>query len=162
MATEILPDLVKMIQDAFAEVPYPGDKSIGRYEVEIIIGKRHPDITIGIINSIRSELPFFYAEGFHYYLPDFLIAVILHANDLDTFPESLVDTLAPGFFGELSTLLRELVVLMTNPQKKAVYEFLKKFTVLYPSGTWNSPWQYYKAVLDNAIAFWYEQVNVKE
>lgn len=150
---------VLRMREGFEDTLYPGDDNIGLYDTGLhdikddFAGVRWQDVTFPLLWKHRDEWSFFTPDGFRYYFPAFLLALLQFANELDSFAETFIPNLIPpaskdsrheGLFRTLDTLNAE--------QKKLVGICLKMIVEIYPERDWSTI-EYPKA-LEQAIAYW--------
>ncbi|MEP7292247.1 MAG: DUF6714 family protein [Chloroflexota bacterium] len=93
--------VVSEIQNAFQNTPYPHDNDIGRDEYEgqelwKPLQNRHwSEVPLELIKRYRDELSMFSYEGFRFYLPAFMLAILLHPDEVDTLHSNLLVNLTP-------------------------------------------------------------------
>lgn len=100
------PDLATLclhINEAFGNVPYPGDEQIVRdnsgFHLEcekiksLLKGKDWRDVSFDTLKRLRSALPFLSAQGFRYYLPAFMVMSIINFHESDIIPDEVIRTL---------------------------------------------------------------------
>jgi hypothetical protein len=61
-------------------------------------GKHWKELTIDFIVQHREEIECVTADGFRFYLPAFMLAVLLHWDEVDTLPLNLISALTPPKF----------------------------------------------------------------
>jgi hypothetical protein len=122
-----LDELKAQIEEAFSNVPYPGDGQIAYSETawecpeinEDFKGKHWRDVPRETIRWHRAELPLFSPSGFQYYLPAYLLAALI---DLEV-RGFLLSTLEAR--PEREPVMRERFERLTPSQKNAVKAFLE-------------------------------------
>jgi hypothetical protein len=87
-------NVIQLIEDAWREVPYPGDDKIFRpdsYDDEGIAnyfgGRTWRDHSAADLRAYSSAFTFFTPEAFHYWLPAFMIAAIQSPEEADVIVE---------------------------------------------------------------------------
>jgi hypothetical protein len=105
MRKSTVEDLAKEIESAFQDVTYPGDDNLvydnsGRYwdvrEAAQAFKSQHwKTIPLKVIVSNRDHLPFLTPAAFHFFLPAFLLASLLHPVEADTLNDNLIYLLTP-------------------------------------------------------------------
>ncbi len=136
-------DLIQEIKEAFADVPYPGHSNIGTDEhIVAFRGLHWNDVPLEILFLRRFEITSFTPGAFHFYLPAMLIGILLHHEELDTLPGTLVDSLAPqkdeGWGGQAwNKKLQQIIQLLNPQQRKIIHKFLIKCEELYPTEGWD-------------------------
>lgn len=83
-------EVIQMIEDAWRDVPYPGDEKIftpESYDDEDIVkyfgGTTWRDHTPARLRAHSSAFTFFTPEAFHYWLPAFMIAAVNDPGEAD-------------------------------------------------------------------------------
>ncbi|MBL8156992.1 MAG: hypothetical protein JNM70_22655 [Anaerolineae bacterium] len=150
-------ELIKRLEKAFADVPYPGDENIGHYEVNDFIGQKDwTQVPLGIVLNNRSELRLFSAEGFHFYLPVYIRAVLLYpeADDLCDYIVAVLLVDRPLFREWVEWVIKRF----SNEQKAVVIEFMKLYPELFPDSAYTMI-DFARAQLEEAIGFWQSQVT---
>jgi hypothetical protein len=143
-------ELIARIEEAFKDVPYPGDDNLDRgypLEVEDFIGKHWKDLPFDFMFSNREALWSFSGEGFHFYLPAFLIAMLRYPGRMDTLPDVLMVQLVPS---ETHWRFRALER-FTEAQVQVVHDFLWEYFLTISETNENS--------LHEAIDFWTERLD---
>lgn len=121
--------LKQQIEQAFADVPYPGDENIGAdpYDWECaelnqhLRGRHWRDIPRDILQYHQHDLPFFSTAGLHYYLPTYMLAAL---DDFMDTPHFTVYEVEPAE-GELHDHWFERVRGLTPAQKNAIRSWLE-------------------------------------
>lgn len=131
--------LKRDVEDAFANVPYPGDRGPDlcqtsdpieeAHQVEILGGKRWPDWKERPIEALGKgihdpELSFLTDEAFRYYLPLFMFAAAFHNDEADVIPSSLVRALTRPENPNSARAFEERMREFTPQQLKAIMSFL--------------------------------------
>ena len=117
--------VIRQIEEACADVPYPGDQNIftpDSYDDEDILNYFHGTTWRGhdpvALRAHSSAFTFFTPAAFHYWLPAFMIAAIKNPDEadviLDYIPRSVSNQYA-----------RERWLLFTEKQRNAVAAFLR-------------------------------------
>jgi hypothetical protein len=99
-------EVIQMIEDAWRDVPYPGDEKIftpDSYDDEDIVSyfgrTTWRDHAPAKLRAHSSAFTFFTPEAFHYWLPAFVIAAIQDPDEadvvVDRIPGSVSDSYAP-------------------------------------------------------------------
>lgn len=134
-------DVLKTIQAAFQDIPYPGDdhiayrKSIPEAEesrvAEFFRGKRWEEITAKTLQEdYRGDgscLAFMSDEAFIYYLPAYMVIAIQEYEEADVIADSAVFALSPpkGDIAHLRPWWQERVAGFTKRQREAILLFLQ-------------------------------------
>jgi hypothetical protein len=95
--------VISEIRNAFKDTPYPiGYIGRDNYEGEELwkplVNKHWSDVSLELVRRYRNELPMLYDEGFRFYLPAFMLAILLHPREVDTLHASLILSLTPPDF----------------------------------------------------------------
>ena len=87
-------DLAEQIRLAFADVPKPCKKRLGRTQdpPKSLVSKEWQAVTVDEVNSY--SLSSFTREGLLYYTPAYLMAVTLHPDEVKE-PMSIIEALSP-------------------------------------------------------------------
>jgi len=141
--TPIQPEeLRKQIEDAFAEVAYPGDDQLvldsSGYHLEcnqvaaVLKGKHWKQVPLDLLRQIA--LAALTPEAYRFYLPAFLVAGSLHYDEADLIPDSVVFSLLPPsdphdivVYGEIDKKRREIFTPAQRAAVRAFLEFLKQY-----------------------------------
>lgn len=150
--------LAEKIRSAFKDVSIP---SYVGYELDMLQGKKWDEVSVDDLRWHADELASFTSEGFHYFLPSMLIAVILHSKESDVLTENIVDKLAPPIRENRSKKHFEMhqiqfnkrVEILDKQQKDAVRNFVNSYKELEPDGAW-SFMDRDRLILEKAIEFW--------
>lgn len=149
-------ELIRKIEEAFAEVPYPGDDNFGHIESEILIGQEEwqkvpPELTLRFGGRIFLLAP----ESFQFYLPAFLSAALRYPREF-SWSDTLVFSMTPKVpHADYKNPAEWALPLFTSAQKSAVVEFLETYPELYPGDAY-AVLENDKAELQRAIQFWQE------
>lgn len=131
--------LKQQIEQAFADVPYPGDGKIGSdpdywESAEIndhFRGRHWKDIPRDLLQYHQHDLPFFSAAGLHYYFPTYMFAALEDFVDIPQFAVFAVDPnegeLRDYWFGRFDSF--------TPAQKNAVRSWLEYLRDEMPGAT---------------------------
>jgi hypothetical protein len=147
-------DVIQEIKLAFANTPYPGNNRIGTFELNFSFKGLHwKDVPWELLFFHRFEISSFTPEGFRFFLPAILLAVLIHHKEVDTLTETLIYRIVPpqdeiNFDANLN-----FVELLTTAEKNAIYKFLLKCRELYPTAGW-SYGEDSMEELETAIQFW--------
>ncbi|MBI1282355.1 MAG: hypothetical protein GC179_29785 [Anaerolineaceae bacterium] len=137
--------LMNQIDEAFLNNRYPGDDGIGGDEVSKFSGKWQ-DIPLETIIYNRSVIAEFSTEGFAYYLPAFLKAIITHHQEVDVLADKVLLSLTPPEIPGDRFLIKVIEELDTK-QKWAVRDFLAVYEMLFPGSIISGD-------LRRAISYW--------
>lgn len=151
-------ELAKACFEAFTGTVYPGDENIGRHEVKRFRG-RWESLSTEIVTLLRGDLYFLNPIGFAYYLPAFLINVLLHHDEVDTLVDGLVHRLSPLDSSErlLSPSdwkfrwLEEIASYLHPRQIECLLSILDEYHQLFPDLLWYSN---DVMVLNSALEYW--------
>jgi hypothetical protein len=148
-------DIAREIEEAFADVPYPGDDKLvdnpdlyGRdMIIEAFRGKHWKEITIDVLYWHRDSIGLFSPEGFRFYLPCFMIGALLHIGETDTLWQSVFFDLTPRELeGPRRDWFDAWVRLLDVRQKAAV----RRYVEVYVQNERSFP----DPDKDRALAFW--------
>lgn len=131
--------LKRQIEQAFADVPYPGDNKIGSdpdywesAEINAHFGGRHwKDIPRDILQYHQHDLAFFSVAGLHYYFPTYMFAAL---EDFADIPQFAVFDVDPDE-GELRDYWLGRHDSFTPAQKNAVRSWLEYLRDEMPGAT---------------------------
>lgn len=121
--------LKQQIEQAFADVPYPGDENIGAdpYDWECaelnqhLRGKHWREIPRDLLQYHQHDLPSFSPAGLQYYLPAYLLAALDNFVDV---PDFTVYHVNPEV-GDLHDYWAKRFEGMTAAQKNAIRSWLE-------------------------------------
>ncbi len=126
-------DIVREIEETFANVPYPGDDNLLRFPdyasksvLATFRGKHWSEITPEMLIEHQHSLHLFSPEAFWFFLPCFLISAIRHGDVTDLLWETVFYNLAPGFGGD-TDFLNERISLLDARQKKVLRRYVELF-----------------------------------
>jgi hypothetical protein len=152
--------VVQKIQEAFATNQYPGDDNLvedSSYWESINLsdqlkGKDWREISLETLKKNRFSLSLFTPEAFRYYLPAFIIASVLHADEVDTLPSSVFHNLTPpeGEGLDMDEFLKRNGD-FNALQREAIREFIKLYVTVETS--------YPDPKRERATRFWKESEN---
>jgi hypothetical protein len=121
--------IAQIIREAFTDTPFPADDQICKastYSEELVRafrGRHWRAVPIGTLAYYYVDLPHFTPEAFRFYLPSFMIAVLLHYQNVGTLPVSLIHSLTPPD----ADLLEKYIEKRTDPLKHTkVADFLNR------------------------------------
>lgn len=128
-------EVIQLIEDAWREVPYPGDGNIfspDSYDdediVDFFVGTTWRDHAPADLRAHSSAFTFFTPEAFHYWFPAFMIAAIKEPEKADVIvdyiPWSISDSSAPQRWP-----------LFSEAQKQAVAAYLRLQIEVFTDGT---------------------------
>jgi hypothetical protein len=125
-----LEEVKTRIEEAFADVPYPGDRNIGSdpdywecAEInEHFRGRHWREIPRDILQYHQHDLPFFSPAGLRYYLPTYLLAGLDGFVDV---PDFTVYDVEPDEEGDTRELWIQRYEPMTPKQKQAIRMWLE-------------------------------------
>lgn len=136
-ASERVAALVREIDEAFADVEYPGDEKLvydssGKHlecaEVaDALRGRNWRKLSAGELRYSPSNLHFMTPEAVHYYLPAYLRASVLSYDEVAAVPETLLRILKapPGTGTNERRTLASLTDRLTPRQKAVIRSFLE-------------------------------------
>lgn len=134
------------IEQAFADVPYPGDGNIvtrgelmdlERVDVERAFkGKHWRDVLASPVEFLRyhnSALSDFTPEGYHFYLPAYVIATAENYAHVDVVSDNVVFSLkSHGRSPESLAFYQERMARLTSAQRNAIKLFLEFLREQHP------------------------------
>ena len=142
-------------QTAFATSRYPGDDNLvedrSYWEaislLEQFKGKDWREIPLEVLKRNRFSLSLFTPEAFRYYLPTFILASVLHSDEVDTLPDSVFCSLTPPEQEgtEMDEFLKR-VGSFSALQREAIREYIKLYITIETS--------YSDPKRERAIKFW--------
>ena len=126
---ELRQRLGRLIEEAFADTPYPGDDCISKPNedgsdlVRAFRGQSWRDLQLNIITNYHVDMALMTPEAFRYYLPAFMLAVIFYYGHVSTLPMGLMHSLTPPDAG----LLQKYLEKKTDPLKHTqIGDFLNR------------------------------------
>lgn len=161
---EVSQKIVRQIEEAFADTPYPGDSNIGwgcgwegkEFE-RVLRGKHWKELSLEIIFTHRDELPCTTPEGFRFYLPAFMLATLLHYDEIDTLSGNLISSLSPDN-GDLYEHSLKHLSKFARDEQVAILAFLKSYLKLHP-GDYGLDSPVYGPILEKGIEFWEQRLQ---
>lgn len=164
MSEDLRARIEQQIESAFADTPYPGDDLIGKSTADDVVrafrGTHWRDLPLKQIIDYGMDLQALTPEGFRFYLPAFLLALLRYYGQVNTLPISLMHSLAPpdptlylkyqekqSPHNSVSDFLSRVSV-FTLREKAAIREFLLSYRKLYPEATRE------QRHLNRALDFW--------
>lgn len=145
--------LIDQIHLAFQDTPSP-QSGVAGIELEDFTMKHWSDISAQTIRKYQDEFSSFSPEGFRFFLPAIITAVILHPEICDLAVENIVVYLSlPEPDNILYNYFQARSKLFTRAEKQAIALFLKSYREFHPYGWWTSN-EESRIVLDKAITFW--------
>ena len=158
MITKTKNQLAEEIESVFSNNFLP-DTRFERKEVQEIVGKDWKEIPLEIIVKNNLHIFMFNPEAFHYYLPAFIKAVLLHFDEVDVLREVIVNALTPDNDRYLG--IQDTVNLFSIQEKKVILEFLENYQAYFPMSVYallDEP----QKELQRAIAFWKSSIASSE
>lgn len=126
-------DLIAVIQAAFAGVPrgngitWHEAEELDNYATEaerasargLDVDTNWNEVAPELLDDLPSAVHFLDGSGFRYYLPAFMVSDTRRAGHRQS-------AIADGYLGELASAqrLRDLLPLLTNNQKRAIYDWI--------------------------------------
>ncbi|NJL88244.1 MAG: hypothetical protein HC886_23475 [Leptolyngbyaceae cyanobacterium SM1_1_3] len=147
--------VVQKTQTAFATSQYPGDDDLvedkSYWEAinlsEQFRGKDWKKIDLKVLKKNRFSLSLFTPEAFHYYLPTFILASVLHPDEVDTLPDSVFYSLTPPEEeGAEMDKFRRRTENFNATQRESIREYIELYTTIETS--------YSDSKKERAINFW--------
>lgn len=132
----------EQIEAAFAGVQRPDDTNVvyddtgGHLECNEVAaafrGKHWKQVPLEVLRDHYSGLFFFTPEAYRFYLPAYLCAVLLHYEDGDMIPGSIVFSLIPPSHAGDVQNYRQRMDGFTSPQRNAIKSFLEFLQAQHP------------------------------
>jgi Family of unknown function (DUF6714) len=130
-------DCRKLIEEAFAEVPYPGDDNIADHldclecdEIRAYFrGKSWRDLKFPELRAFHESLPLFTPEAFHYFLPGYMLATLDDLEQAEMIPYSIITI--GGYPDDASNAKEEAQEnrkRFTESQRRAIAAWLREFS----------------------------------
>jgi hypothetical protein len=128
-------ELVQQIENAFADIPYPGDNNLIKkpehwesWKIpKVLKGKHWKDVSSEEIFELRFNLSHFTLEAFQFYLPAYLIAS-LNVTSGGEIIENIIFSLDPqGDEENVSSEFLARVGALSSKQKAAIKGFIKYY-----------------------------------
>ena len=123
-----------IIEDAFKDIPYPGDHNIASEDhcfecselAQAFKGKRWQDITLEFLRKglLSDGLPLFEPAALRYYLPAYMVVSLEHYIEADVIPDFILSMVVPDST-EPDSFFLERFEPLTSDQKRAVRLFLE-------------------------------------
>lgn len=148
-------DLAREVEEAFANVPYPGDDKLLRYsfsyENESILewfrGKHWKEISLQALRVNETNMHRFSPEAFRFYLPCYMVGGLLHPGETNLVWQCVFSNFAPPESeGPDMDWFRAWVSLLDARQKAAV----RRYVELYARIEITVP----DPCIEQALAFW--------
>ncbi|MEZ4299566.1 MAG: DUF6714 family protein [Polyangiaceae bacterium] len=133
---EALPRAVaEAIERAFCSLSYPGDGGLttapGHPEAQEVAdafrGKHWKDVSLDMLFAHRLSLPLLSNEAFRFYLPAYLLAAVLHADEVDTLRENVFYMLTPPTSEPQASSFAERIKGLDTAQTGAVQRFVELY-----------------------------------
>lgn len=133
---EVLRRVATEIEGAFESQPYPGDDSLlsvptnleASEVLDTFRGKHWKNVSMSELFAHRLSLPLLSEEGYRFYLPAYLIAALLHPEEVDTLRENVFFSLAPPESeGPRASLFLERMNRFDARQKAAIRRFIEVY-----------------------------------
>jgi len=166
---EIKQKAAAKIEEAFADTPMPRKRNYWRgphecEDIEHYLGGKHwKEITPKLIWNIRECLSYLTPQAFRFYVPGYMLMVLLYPLEVDTLVDRIVHDLSPSsgysFSDWHNRRLNKLARVVTHDEADGIVTFLDTYLQLsinevngYYASTdifWKIPHQ-----LEGAIKFW--------
>ena len=154
-------EFAEVVKKAFTGMNYPGDDNIVHKSSLLIDdrettlrsfkGKHWEEITLETLILNRDHLPWFTPKAYRFYLPAFLIAVILHYEEVDVLSDNTLFSLTPVDSDDpWNSRFIERVTGFDPTQKDVIRRFLELYVQLDPLALQYDPHRH----LQRAIEFW--------
>lgn len=159
------PAFAQKVEAAFADTVYPGDDNIIFFHIakaEILRdfqGKHWRELSLEILLWHYDRLHFMTDAGFHFYLPAYLIATLLHPKADNLFGDTVLYLLTPH---DKPYFIRDFLrraTLFSAQQSTVLATYFDNFLELYPEYVYaygNVP---DLMELDSAANFWRENAE---
>jgi hypothetical protein len=146
--------LIEQIKLAFADVPYPPDGYIGGENLDRLSGHTWQSVPLDLLLWLSDEMMFFYIEGFHYFLPAFLLATLRFPDEAGTIPDGLLFAFSYEKGNNNSRFqFFSLVENFTSAQARVVRAWLDYYVVWKRDETWKRIPMLMQRY-ETAISFW--------
>ncbi|MEN6307559.1 MAG: DUF6714 family protein [Anaerohalosphaeraceae bacterium] len=139
-------ELIELIKDAFKDIPYPGDDSIGsdhcwecQHVADTLRGKRSDEITLEfLIKDLRESVSIclLSCEAFQYYLPALLLLIIENQGQekIGNWEDRVISILWPDEPGsQYYDFTVEKYKIFNNQQKHVIRLFLEYLICVNPN-----------------------------
>ena len=123
-----------IIEDAFKDIPYPGDDNIADADhcfechelAHAFRGKRWQEITLEFLwkGALPNGLPLLKPAAMRYYLPAYMVVSLEHYIEADVIPDFILSMVVPDST-EPDSFFLERFEPLTSDQKRAVRLFLE-------------------------------------
>ena len=152
--------LAKRVETAFRDTSCPTDDIFHypdnwEHNVNDFKGKHWRDIPLNLLIQHRDKLVSLTDASFHFYLPAYLRAAILHPDDVDTLIDNLVLNLTPPIRidKKLNDFLQK-TELFDMEQKDVIATYFESFLELYPEFAISYSNERDLHDLGRAVTFW--------
>jgi hypothetical protein len=146
-------ELAQKVEEAFAEVTYPGDGNIGTLSVEDFVSQKDwKEIPLEILLRNHAEIPAFTPEAYLFYVPAFLSALLRHP-DADIMLDFVTAALIPSPSPDTKHLVEYAIELFSDLEKRVILELLERYSQLFPQSNY-AIMDDGKSDLQRAIDFW--------
>lgn len=152
---DVLREVAAEIEGAFESLSYPGDDDLigarmhweAPEVLEAFRGRHWKDVPLSVLFTHRLSLPLFSNEAFRFYLPAYLVAAVLHPEEVDTLRENVFFSLTPP---ELEGPQASLFVERMNRFDARQAAAIRRFIELYVQQETSYP----DASRERALTFW--------
>ncbi len=146
MADTLQQRVVRHIELAFAETPYPREQMItggdGDSLVATLNGQRWQDVSHETLYRFRWDMFLLSPSGFRYFAPAMMRAALLHHDKIGTMTDNLIFCLTPQseeqinnyVAGEYNDYFSRRAAAFNTAEKTAILTFLDTFAAVYPMG----------------------------
>ena len=146
-------ELATKIQEVFRNTPHPSEDQIGGY-LDALKGYKWDNLPIEVISSYKHDFHRLSAEGFRYFMPALMRAVILQPEEADALVDNIVSLLTPPKDDVLVSKTFEYRIQNLNNQERAmIATFMVSYKDLEPDGAWTNVAKA-SNMLDGAIEYW--------
>lgn len=163
-AADLEQEIAREVEEAFATVPYPGDDKITNSPPEwekalgvaVFHGKHWRNISLDVLSNHRHSLKFFSSEAFHFFLPSYLIASVIHAGETGELRDQLFyNLMPPREQGHLMDSFLARIHALDARQKAVVRRFMElwsKTATCYPDTIKERGLSFWRQVTDTPSA----------
>lgn len=163
-------EVIEQIKKAFTDTPPPKGWKIGydwndpeddNMEVAFKKYAHWQELPFEIIFQYRNELFYLTDEGFHFYLPAFMVAILKRGHDTDTLVDTILDRLVPpslyypnSYEEKDEASYEKRAKLFTLDECKAIFSFLKCYKAMFYD-EFTGPSAYQQDLTESALVYWF-------
>jgi len=150
---ELRDNLIEQINQAFADVDYPGDGTLfGNDETRELIGKHWKEVSLETL-AVQSRLLYLSPKALHFYLRAYLIAILANPEKMDVLVDDIVHFLSPS-----PSILQNAGLIPYLPnfeanQSSAIRAFFEAYSEIFTEGGWRV-YEPTREALERAIIYW--------